>query len=229
MTIKGVTGETRTRILEALALGDVTAPQLAAELGLHKNTVGHHIKALHDAHKIYVVDYHQQVGTSGDWARIYRLGEGKDKKPPKADSKLHHQRHYTKKRALIRSRAAAQAGAFIPITDHTMNHKNGSAASKICAYLKDYGPAHSIEIRETLGLSAHAVRIALHKLTDRGFIEEHGEPILAKSSRWVKPRRLIRDFDEAEFRSYDRSDTSRRHKPLPQSDLSAAFFRMAAC
>lgn len=105
---------TRERVMDALSSEDLTTAQAATLLQLHRNTVDYHLRRAHSEKRAHVCGWDRHQGTQGDWAAIYRNGEGIDVPPPKINrktaQKVYGRRYYKANRALIRARSAAKRG-----------------------------------------------------------------------------------------------------------------------
>lgn len=107
---------TRQIVMVALAESDMTTAQMAALLGLHRNTVDYHLRRAHGDKRAHVCGWDRHEGTQGDWARIYRIGEGEDVPEPKVTKqtqRMYSRRYYRANRAIVRARAAAREGGLM--------------------------------------------------------------------------------------------------------------------
>jgi predicted ArsR family transcriptional regulator len=100
-------------VLDAAEVKGLTAIDLAAAVGVTKNTAKRHLNAAHEAGLVYVADW--QRSNSGPPAAMYRAGEGKDKPKPKPYTDNQRAVRYIRRhKAVIKLRKARAAG--------TLNH-----------------------------------------------------------------------------------------------------------
>lgn len=91
-----------------------TIPELAASMGMKRQSLGHHIGRLHRARKIHICGWDRHVGQQGDYAAVYRFGEGVDVPAPivtRHTKRAYNRRYYENNRAVIRARRAVAAGS----------------------------------------------------------------------------------------------------------------------
>jgi predicted ArsR family transcriptional regulator len=101
---------------EALDASDaigLTAIELAAAVGVTKNTAKRHLNAAHGAGIVHVSGW--QRSKSGPPAAMYRAGEGKDKPKPKPYTVNQRAVRYIRRhKAVIKLRKARAAGTLNP-------------------------------------------------------------------------------------------------------------------
>jgi predicted ArsR family transcriptional regulator len=96
---------TRDRIAKLLRdTGDMTAKEIAAELGMLERTISSCINTARNTKEkhFYVVDYERKVGEKGMWAKVYRCGSRKDAPRPIKDRRVYDARYQERHGAAVR-------------------------------------------------------------------------------------------------------------------------------
>jgi hypothetical protein len=95
---------------------EATIPELAESLGMKRQSLGYHIGRLHRARKIHISGWDRHMGQQGDYAAVYKFGEGVDVPAPtvtRHTKRAYSRRYYENNRAVIKARRAVAAG-FVP-------------------------------------------------------------------------------------------------------------------
>ncbi|CAB4143889.1 hypothetical protein UFOVP456_9 [uncultured Caudovirales phage] len=103
---------TRQAIVELLKEhGPLHASVIASQLDKNVRTVRSAIRLMHQQRMVHISGWYRNFGTRGDWAAIYALGTGPDRKQPQVDAhKQANERYREKYREVLRRRMRARRG-----------------------------------------------------------------------------------------------------------------------
>jgi DNA-binding IclR family transcriptional regulator len=108
-----VSAITYAQLIKHLDHGDMTCEELAEATGLHKLTVYHYCKALHEAGAIHIARFEPDVN-GRHTIKVYKLGEAKDAKRVRMTQVDRQARHRAKIAAQQLALVMAGKGEYIP-------------------------------------------------------------------------------------------------------------------